>query len=277
VSYERCVGCDDFLVYGDGAGSSCYGYSGETAVLGFALDGQSCEFAGVHEYARKHWPIKPSGVGIAQRGMVAAEKMETVGQGILGTVGETVVGSSRYDPCVKQMGEIAIPGDFSEADDDSDAWECSDLGGEMRGAVADLLRGGFVAGRGATDDRGDPGVAELEAVVAGDSKGFVSETEIVEDWVHEVAGAVAGERAAGAVGTVGTGSESNDQDACAWISEAGNRPRPVGLVLVGTTAGFADSTAIIAEPRALFAGDDGVVNLLEEFGRRWSRTNGHLT
>ena len=55
----------------------------------------------MHEYARKHWPIKPSGVGIAQRGMVAAEEMETVGQGILGTVGETVVGPSRYDSRVK--------------------------------------------------------------------------------------------------------------------------------------------------------------------------------
>jgi hypothetical protein len=146
----------------------------------------------------------------------------------------------------------------------------------MLRAVADLLRERFVAGRGATDDRGDPGVAKLEAVVAGDSERFVGETEIVEDRVHEVSGAIAGEGSAGAVGTVGAGSESNDQDACAWISEAGDRTCPVGLVLVGTAAGFADSTAIIAEPRALFAGDDGVVNLLEDYGRRWSSTNRHL-
>jgi hypothetical protein len=119
-------------------------------------------------------------------------------------------------------------------------------------------------------------VTELETVVAGDSERFVCETEIVENRVHEVSGAVTGEGTAGAVGTVGAGSESNDQDACAWISEAGDRTCPVGLVLVGTTTGFADSTAIIAEPRTPFAGDDGVVNLLEEYGRRWSSTNRHL-
>ena len=121
VSYERCVGCDDFSVYGDGAGTSCYRYSGEKAVLGSELDGQSCEFASVHEYARKHWPIKPSGVGITQRGMVAAEEMETIGKDVLGAVGETVVGPPDNDSCVEQVGEVAIPGDFAEADDNSDA------------------------------------------------------------------------------------------------------------------------------------------------------------
>jgi hypothetical protein len=143
-------------------------------------------------------------------------------------------------------------------------------------AVANLLGRGLVARGRAADDGGDPGVAQAKTVVAGDGAGFAGKSERVEHGVHEVAGAISGEGTAGAVGTVGAGSESNDQDACAWISEAGNRTCPVGLVLVGTTTGFADSTAIIAEPRALFAGDDGVVNLLEDYGRRWSSTNRHL-
>jgi hypothetical protein len=134
----------------------------------------------------------------------------------------------------------------------------------MLGAVTDLLGERFVARRGATDDGGDPGVAELEAVVPGDSEGFGGKTEIVEDGVHEVSGAVAGEGTAGAVGTVGAGSESKDQDACARISEARHRACPVGLVLVGSAAGFSNSAAIVSEPRAAFAGDDGLVNLLEE-------------
>jgi hypothetical protein len=209
--------------------------------------------------------------------MVAAEEAEAVGQDVLSAVSEVVVGSACNDAGVEQVGEIAVPGDFAQADDDTDAQECGDLGGEMLGAVADLLRERFVAGRGATDDGGDPGVAEFKAVIAGDSERFGGETEIVEDGIHEVSGAVAGEGTAGAIGTVGPGSESKDQDACAWISEAGDRACPVGLVLVGTAAGFADSTAVVAEPWALFAGDDGVVNLLEEFGRRWSSTNRHLT
>ena len=77
-------------------------------------------------------------------------------------------------------------------------------------------------------------------------------------------GALAGEGTAGTVGPVGAGSESKDQDAGARISEAGDGTRPVGLVLVGAAAGFSDSAAIVPESRAAFAGDDGLVNLLEE-------------
>jgi hypothetical protein len=264
VRYERCVGSDDFLVYGGGAGGSRFGYFGEKAVLGSGLDSQSCEFAGAHEYAGKHWPVEPSGVGIAQRGMVAAEEMEAIGQDVLGAVGEAVVGPSGYDSGVEQVGEVAIPGDFAEADDDSDAGQSGDLSGEMLGAVTDLLGERFVARRGATDDGGDPGVAEFEAVVAGDGFGPGGEAQVMEDGIHEVAGAVAGEGTAGAVGTVGAGGESKNQDPCAGISEARDRACPVGLVLVGATASFADSAAIVSKSRAAFAGDDGLVNLLED-------------
>ena len=92
--------------------------------------------------------------------MVAAEQAEAVGEGVFGAVGEGVVGSAGDDAGVEQMGEVAVPGDFAEADDDADAGEGLDLGGEMLGAVADLLGEGLVAGRGAADDGGDPGVAE---------------------------------------------------------------------------------------------------------------------
>ena len=196
--------------------------------------------------------------------MVAAQEVEAVGQDVLGAVGEAVVGAARDQAGVEQVGEVAIPGDFAEADDDADAWQGVDLSGQMLGAIADLLGERFVAGRGAADDGGDPGVAEFEAVVAGDSERFGGETEIVEYGVHEVSGAVAGEGTAGAIGTVGAGSESKNQDTSAWVSEAGNRACPVGLVLVGATAGLSDSAAIVPEPRAAFAGDDGLVNLLEE-------------
>jgi hypothetical protein len=120
-------------------------------------------------------------------------------------------------------------------------------------------------------------MAKLETVVAGDGLGPGGEAEVVEDGVHEVAGAVAGEGPAGAVGTVGAGSESKNQDSCAGISEAGDRTCPVGLILIGAAAGFSDSPAIVSEPRTAFAGDDGLVNLLEDQGRGWSSTSRHLT
>ena len=76
-------------------------------------------------------------------------------------------------PCEQQMGEEAVPGDLAKADDDADFWQRFDLGSEMHGAVANLLRRGLVAWRGAADDGGDPGVAKLEAVVARDAGGLV--------------------------------------------------------------------------------------------------------
>ena len=171
------------------------------------------------------------------------------------------------DAGVEQVGEIAVEGDLSEADDDADARQGLDFGGKVGGAVANLLGERLVAGRGAADDRGDPGVAEFEAVVAGDGAGFAGEAELVQDGIHEVAGAVAGEGAAGAVGSVGAGGEAEDEDAGAGIAEAGDGAGPVGLVLVGAAFGFADAAAVVAKPGAAFAGDDGFVNLLEELSR----------
>jgi hypothetical protein len=177
---------------------------------------------------------------------------------------------------VEQVSEITIPGDLSEADDDADAGERGDFGGEMGGAVADFLGERLIAGRSATDDGGYPSVAEFETVVAGYGLGFCGEAEIVEDGVHKVAGAVSGEGAAGAVGSVGSWSESEDEESCAWVSEAGNGAGPVGLVLVGAAAGHSYAAAVVAETGATLAGDDGVMNLLEERGRRWGSTNRHL-
>jgi len=161
------------------------------------------------------------------------------------------------------VGEVAIPGDLAEADNDADTWELGDLVGEMLGAVADLGGGGLVAGRGAADDGGDPGVFEAEAVVAGCSMGLGGESEGVEDRVHEIAGAVAGEGASGAVGSVGSGGEAEDEDAGAGIAEAGDGTGPVSLVYVGAAARLADGGAVGAEPGAELAGDDAFANLIE--------------
>jgi hypothetical protein len=57
----------------------------------------------------------------------------------------------------------------------------------MRGAVANFLREGLVAGRGTADDRGDPRVAEFEAVVSGYGDGSAGQAELMQDGVHEVA------------------------------------------------------------------------------------------
>ena len=193
--------------------------------------------------------------------------MEAVREQILGSVSETILRLALDGAGLEQIGEVAVESNLSEADDDADARQGLDLGGKMRGAVAEFLREGFVAGWGAADDGGDPGVTKLEAVVAGDGQGSGGEAELVKDWIHEVAGAIAGERAASAVGSVGAGGETEDEDAGAGVAKAGNGTAPVGLVLVGAAFGLGDATAIGSEAGAAFAGDDGLVNL-REGGRR---------
>ncbi len=149
------------------------------------------------------------------------------------------------------------------------AGKCADLCGEMNRAVADLLGSGLVARRSAADYGGDPCVAQAEAVVAGDSAGFAGEAELVEDRIHEVAGAVAGERATGAVCAVGSGGEAADEDAGARIAEAGNGAGPVLVVLVGAAAGLADAGTVLAQTRAQFAGDDRFANAVQVRRGRW--------
>jgi len=193
--------------------------------------------------------------------------MQAVGEKIVCSVGEAVLGFAVDDAGLEQKRKIAVEGDLSEADDDADAREGLDLGGEVCAAVANLLRVGLVSGRGAAYDGGDPGVVEFEAVVAVDGAGLAGETEFVQDGIHEVAGAVACEGTAGAVGSVGAGGEAKDEDAGAGVAKAGNGASPVGLVLVGAAFGFADAAAVVAEAGATLTADDRSVNLLEELRR----------
>jgi len=228
-----------------------------------------CKFSGASEHAGEHCAVQAAGVGVTQRGVVAAEQVEAVGQGVFGSVGEAVVRAAGNDAGVQQVGEEAVPCDFAEADDDTDARQRVDLCGEMDGTVADLLGRGLVAGRGAADDGADPGLAQVEAVVAGDGAGLRGEAKFMQDGVHEVAGAVASKGAAGAVGSVGTGSEAEDEDAGARVAKAGDRTRPVILILVGAAAGFPNAGAVFAEAGTEFAGDDRVADALVFRGQDW--------
>src|SRR6185437_4148682 len=96
--------------------------------------------------------VQAAGVSVAQRGVVAAEEGEAVGKLIFGAVREAVFGAAGDDADVDQVRQEAVPRDLAEADHDAQARQSGNLGGEMRGAVADLLWSGLVAGRGAADD-----------------------------------------------------------------------------------------------------------------------------
>ena len=228
------------------------------------LDRQAGQFPGAQEDSSEHGAVEAAGVGVSKRRVVCGQKMQSIWKQIVCAVREAVFGFSSDGAGVQQMREVAIEGDLPEADDDADARQGLDFVGEMAGAVANLLWLGLVSGRGAANDRGDPGVAQFEAVVARGTCGLAGESQLVKNGIHEVAGPVTGEWAAGAVGSVGAGRETKDEDASPRVAEAGNRTRPVGLVQVSAALRFADAVAEVEQAGAAFAGDDGLANLLKE-------------
>ncbi len=103
-------------------------------------------------------------------------------------------------------------------------------------------------------------MAEFHAVIGCYGAGFGCEAEIVEDGIHKVAGAIAGEGAASAIGAVGPRCQTKDEYPGLGVAETGNRLGPVGLVDKSTSARFPDSGAVGTQARASFAGYDGLAD-----------------
>ena len=93
--------------------------------------------------------------------------------------------------------------------------------------------------------------------------GLVGEAGVVEGLVEEIAGAIAGEDAAGAVGAVGTGGEADDDEAGFGIAEGGDGEAPVGFVAIGAALGLGDGLAVLAEAGALVAVGDLFLEVLQ--------------
>ncbi len=74
--------------------------------------------------------------------------------------------------------------------------------------------------------------------------------------LHEVAGGVAGKGAAGAIGAVRAGSESEHEDAGMGIAESGNGLSPVLVVAVSAALLAGNLLAILDQTRAERAGND---------------------
>jgi hypothetical protein len=70
------------------------------------------------------------------------------------------------------MGKKTVPGDLAQTNHHADLRQRSDLGCEMRSAVADLLGSRLIARGRAANHRSNPGMAQPKAVVAGDGLWF---------------------------------------------------------------------------------------------------------
>jgi hypothetical protein len=85
----------------------------------------------------------------------------------------------------------------------------------------------------------------------------------VEDRVEKVPGSIAGEGSSGAVGSVRSWREPEDEESGVGVSEARYGTGPVGLIAVGFSSGFANMGAVEAEARAQLTGDDVLLDVGE--------------
>src|SRR5262249_40941449 len=125
------------------------------------------------------------------------------------------------------------------------------------------LGGRLVSRRRAADAGGDVAVAEAETVALVKGRWLIGKAGPVEGGVEEVAGAVAGEDAAGAVAAVRRGGQADDDHARPRIAEACDRLAPVIVMAEGAALGPRDLFAPGNQARAAVAANDGVVERLE--------------
>jgi len=189
--------------------------------------------------------------------VVAAEQDgEAVAQARLAAVAERGAGAGADAVGGGQVGQVGVVADLAEGDDDADAGEGGELGGQVAAAAGDLVGGRLVVGRGAAGGGDDVGVAQREAVVGALRRRDVGEALGVEGGEEKIARAVAGEDAAGAVGAVGGGGQADQQEARVGIAEAGDGLAPVDVVAMGRLLVPGDLRAVAAQARAVLAGDD---------------------
>jgi hypothetical protein len=78
----------------------------------------------------------------------------------------------------------------------------------------------------------------------------------MELFVQEVAAAISGEHAPGAIRAVGCGGQADDQELSLRIAEAGDGAAPVRFVAVGAALGAGDFLAVANQARAFAALDN---------------------
>lgn len=106
--------------------------------------------------------------------------------------------------------------------------ECSH---QILSAIGNLTREELIRRRGAMGDRRDHGALQCKPIAAMHRGRLVCDSGAKEGREEPVAAAVAGEDAPCAIAAVGSGRESDDQTIRLGVSEVGDRPAPIWLIL----------------------------------------------
>ena len=152
--------------------------------------------------------------------MITSQKVQTVWQDVFGSVGKAVVGFASDGAGLQQIGHVAIEGNLSQADNNSNLWQGFNLCSQVNRAVANLLRCGFISRRGTAHDRGNPGVAEFQAIIAMSASWLAGEAQLVQHRIHEIAGAISSKGAARSIGSMRAGSKPKDENTGAGIAKS---------------------------------------------------------
>ena len=133
-------------------------------------------------------------------------------------------------------------------------------------AIADLIRRGLVLRRSAAHYGGDVCIAQGEPVFFVRGRGLRGEAGAVQHAIEKMTGAIAGERAAGAVGAMRARRQAEDQHPRVHIAEARHRLGPIVAVAVGAALLTPDLLAIFDQPQTAGAGDEFAIKLDKSSG-----------
>lgn len=100
----------------------------------------------------------------------------------------------------------------------------------------------------------DPGVAQVETIVAGLALGLRCKSGPMQRPVEEIARTISREHTASAIGAVGTGREPDDEKTGIRVAEGRDWFAPVFPVDPGPALSDGDGGAVVDEPGALSAG-----------------------
>jgi len=137
----------------------------------------------------------------------------------------------RVEGAAQSLGrEDGVVGDGAEREDRRQLRQCGELGGQELAAGVDLGGFGLVLRRHAADRVGDAGAPQLEPVRGMGAVMAGRETRLRERAIEQIAGKVAGERAAGPVGASEAWRQPDDQQRRRRIAERRDGGvEPVGM------------------------------------------------
>ena len=145
----------------------------------------------------------------------------------------------------------SVPSKAAQGDDRTAALKQHQLSLEIREASISLVRGRTVCGRRAAHYGGHVGVMQEKPVVPMGARGLVRKAGTMQGGIEPVAGAITGEYAASAIGTVSSRREANYGHPPIRVAKAIQRSGPVVLSPMATRGVGGALLAPLDQARAL--------------------------